>query len=87
MIENNSLPVSLLPGTSLEPGASPSLPSGIVPPHMMLGKGASGSQDQPVGRAPMKEYMDRVTDKRKWEDVRNLECYLCIVIRVGSFYL
>ena len=23
----------------------------------------------PAGRAPMKEYMDRVQDKQKWEDV------------------
>lgn len=72
MIDNNSAPVAAPPGTSLGLGASPSLlPSGNVPPHMMLarGGGGGGQAGEFSGRAPMKEYMDRVADKRKWEDV------------------
>ena len=67
MIENNSQPVAMPPGTSLGLGSGPSLPSGIIPPHMMI-KRERGDQG-PAGRAPMKEYMDRVQDKQKWEDV------------------
>lgn len=76
MIENNSAPVAVTPGAT-------SLPSGIIPPHLMLAR-ESGSNSAPrehTGRAPMKEYMDRVTDKRKWEDVSRLYFYISISIR------
>lgn len=67
MIENNSMPVAVPPGASLGFGSPPSvLPSGITPPHMMLGRSTGGQHE---GRAPMKEYIDRVADRKKWEDV------------------
>lgn len=73
MIENNSQPAAIPPGASLGLGTAPTLPSGIVPPHMLLSRERGlDQQSGPAGRAPMKEYMDRVIDKKKWEDVSTL---------------
>jgi len=63
MAENNQLPPQVPPGASV----SSTLTSGIVPPHLLLGKRSADSE--PQGKAPMKEYMDRVQDRQKWEDV------------------
>ena len=67
MIDNNSTMPPAVSGGSVGSEAS-TLPSGIVPPHMMLNR-KRPADDGPVGRAPMKEYMDRVVDRQKWEDV------------------
>lgn len=65
MIENNTTPDAFLGR-----GSTSMLPSGNAPPHMMVGRGrGQGEVGEYSGRAPMKEYMDRVADKRKWEDV------------------